>query len=55
MAEYKKYVVEIGTNGHIKYRGKLIAVLAAWCRYEDLDDAISLIETEIKKRNENLH
>ena len=55
MAEYKKYVVEIGTNGHIKYRGKLIAVLAAWCRYEDLDEAISLIETEIKKRNEKLH
>ena len=38
MAEYKKYEVEIGTNGHIKLKGKLIAVLAAWCRYEDLDE-----------------
>ena len=38
MAEYKKYEVEIGNNGHIKLKGKLIAVLAAWCRYEDLDE-----------------
>ena len=36
MAEYKKYEVEIGTNGHIKYKGKIIAILAQWCRYEDL-------------------
>ena len=38
MAEYKKYEVEIGSNGHIKLKGKLIAVLSAWCRYEDLDE-----------------
>ena len=38
MAKFKKYEVEIGTNGHIKLNGKLIAVLAAWCRYEDLDE-----------------
>ena len=38
MAEFKKYEVEIGTNGHIILKGKLIAVLAAWCRYEDLDE-----------------
>ena len=38
MAEFKKYVVEIGTNGHIKYKDKIIAVLAQWCRYEDLDE-----------------
>ena len=38
MAEFKKYEVEIGTNGHIKLKGKLIAVLSAWCRYEDLDE-----------------
>ena len=37
MAEYKKYTVEIGSNGHIKYKGKIIAILSAWCRYEDLD------------------
>ena len=36
MAEFKKYEVEIGTNGHIKYKGKIIAILSAWCRYEDL-------------------
>ena len=38
MASFKKFEVEIGTNGHIKLKGKLIAVLAAWCRYEDLDE-----------------
>jgi len=38
MAEFKKYEVEIGTNGHIKYKGKIIAILSAWCRYEDLDE-----------------
>ena len=37
MAKFKKYEVEIGTNGHMKMKGNLIAVLAAWCRYEDLD------------------
>ena len=51
MAEFKKYVVEIGTNGHIKYKGKIIAVLAQWCRYEDVDED----RNQIKKRNENLH
>ena len=38
MAEFKKYEVEIGTNGHIKYKGKIIAILSAWCRYGDLDE-----------------
>ena len=37
MAEFKKYEVEIGTNGHIKLNGKLIAVLAAWNKFEDLE------------------
>ena len=32
----KKFEVEIGTNGHIKYKGKIIAVLAQWNRFEDL-------------------
>ena len=53
MAEYKKYVVEIGTNGHIKYKGKIIAVLAQWNRYEDLDK--DTVYNQIKKRNEKLH
>ena len=53
MAEYKKYVVEIGTNGHIKYKGKIIAVLAQWSRYEDLDE--DTLYNQIKKRNEKLH
>ena len=37
MAEYKKFVVEIGTNGHIKYKDKIIAVLAQWNKFEDLE------------------
>ena len=37
MAEFKKFEVEIGTNGHIKYKGKIIAVLAQWNKYEDLE------------------
>ena len=48
MAEYKKYTVEIGSNGHIKYKGKIIAILSAWCRYEDLD-ADSLYNKIIKQ------
>ena len=46
----KKFVVEIGSNGHIKYKGKIIAVLAQWNRLEDLDEDRS----KIKKRNEKL-
>ena len=38
MAKFKKYTVEIGTNGHIKYKGKIIAVLAQWNKYEVLDE-----------------
>ena len=51
MAEFKKYEVEIGTNGHIKYKGKIIAVLATWCRYEDLDQD-SLYNQIIRRNNE---
>ena len=36
MAEFKKFEVEIGSNGHIKLKGKLIAILAAWNKFEDL-------------------
>ena len=49
----KKFVVEIGTNGHIKYKGKIIAVLAQWNRFEDLDE--ETVYSKIKKRNEKLH
>ena len=37
MAEFKKFEVEIGSNGHIKYKGKIIAVLAQWNKFEDLE------------------
>ena len=47
----KKFVVDIGTNGHIKYKGKIIAVLAQWNSFEDLDED----RNQIKKRNEKLH
>ena len=53
MAEYKTFEVEIGTNGHIKYKGKIIAVLAQWNRFEDLDE--DTLYNQIKKRNEKLH
>ena len=49
----KKFTVEIGTNGHIKYKGKIIAVLAQWNRFEDLDK--DTLYNQIKKRNEKLH
>jgi len=48
----KKFVVEIGSNGHIKYKGKIIAVLAQWNRLEDLDE--DTLYNQIKKRNEKL-
>ena len=38
MIKFKKFEVEIGTNGHIKYNGDVIAVLGSWNRYEDLDE-----------------
>ena len=40
MAKYKKFEVEIGTNGHIKLNDKVIAVLGAWNKYEDLEGDI---------------
>ena len=49
MAEFKKYTVEIGTNGHIKLNDKVIAVLGSWNKYEDLEDDI------LDELNENLH
>ena len=40
MAKYKKFEVEIGTNGHIKLNDKVIAILGAWNKYEDLEGDI---------------
>ena len=40
MAKYTKFEVEIGTNGHIKLNGKVIAILGAWNKYEDLEGDI---------------
>ena len=51
MAKFKKYTVEIGSNGHIKYKGKIIAILAQWCRYEDLDED-SLYNQIVRRNNE---
>ena len=53
MAEFKKYVVDIGTNGHIKYKGDIIAVLGQWNRFEDLGE--DTLYNQIKRRNEKLH
>ena len=51
MSKFKKYTVEIGSNGHIKYKGKIIAILAQWCRYEDLDED-SLYNQIVRRNNE---
>ena len=40
MAKYKKFEVEIGTNGKIKLNDKVIAILGAWNKYEDLEGDI---------------
>ena len=49
MAKYKKFEVEIGTNGHIKYNGDVIALLGAWNKYEGLEGDI------LDELSENLH
>jgi len=40
MAKYKKFEVEIGTNGKIKLNGKTIAILGAWNKLEELEGDI---------------
>ena len=37
MTQEKEFKVTIKENGHIFYNGKLIAILAQWNKYEDLD------------------
>ena len=49
MAKYKKFEVQIGTNGHIELNGQVIAVLGSWNKYQDLEDDI------LDELNENLH
>ena len=49
MAKFKKFEVEIGTNGHIKYNGVVIAVLGSWNKYEDLAEDI------LEELSESLH
>ena len=53
MTKFKKFEVEIGINGHIKYNDEVIAVLGSWNRYEDLDE--DTLYNQIKKQNEKLH
>ena len=53
MAKFKKFEVEIGTNGHIRLNGNVIAVLGSWNKYEDLVE--DTLYNQIKKINENLH
>ena len=49
MAKFKKFEVEIGTNGKIKLNDKVIAILGAWNKYEELEGDI------LDELNENLH
>ena len=49
MVKYKKFEVEIGTNGHIRLNGDVIAVLGSWNKYEDLEDDI------LEELSESLH
>jgi len=51
MTTYKKFEVEIGTNGKIKLNNKVIAILGAWNRLEDLDP--DTLYNQIKERNKN--
>ena len=37
MIEEKEFKVIIKSNGHIKLNGELIAVLASWNKFEDLE------------------
>ena len=49
MTKFKKFTVEIGTNGHIRLNGEVIAVLGSWNKYEDLEDDI------LEELSESLH
>jgi len=51
MAIYKRFEVEIGTNGKIKLNNKVIAILGAWNRFEDLDP--DTLYNQIKERDKD--
>tara|TARA_Y100000310_G_scaffold135256_1_gene134142 strand:+ start:1806 stop:1943 length:138 start_codon:yes stop_codon:yes gene_type:complete len=34
--KYTKFEVEIGSNGHIKLNGNVIAIMGQWNKYEDI-------------------
>jgi len=40
MVKFKKFEVEIGTNGQIRYNDDVIAVLGSWNKYENLEKPI---------------
>ena len=50
MKKGKEFKVIIKENGHIFYNGDLIAILASWNRYGDLDPD-TLINRLKKKKN----
>ena len=39
--KYKKFIVEIGSNGHIKLNNEIIAILGSWNKFEDLIDTVN--------------
>ena len=49
MIQGKEFKVIIKENGHIFYNGKLIALLAAWNKYEDLDPDTLINQLKGKK------
>tara|TARA_Y100000310_G_scaffold158698_1_gene158130 strand:+ start:561 stop:716 length:156 start_codon:yes stop_codon:yes gene_type:complete len=50
MTQEKEFKVTIKKNGHIFYNGELIAVLAQWNKYEDLDP--DTLINQIRRKNE---
>ena len=50
MTQEKEFKVIIKENGHIFYNGELIAVLAQWNKYEDLDPDTLINQLKRKKK-----
>ena len=49
MIKGKEFKVTIKENGHIFYNGELIAILAEWNKYEDLDPDTLINQLKGKK------
>ena len=49
MIKGKEFKVIIKENGHIFYNGEIIAILAQWKKYEDLDPDYIINQTKEKK------